>query len=160
MPRTKFQNLFFRFLMVLISVHVFAIYNTAISMGSISDNVFSIASKRIGVLFIIAFLLTSLIIIRTAKKIAFTFVDPKIDRPIMITLAMTCSMVLLMCPSMSFISTLLYNGTNHGFLTIWLHRMAYNFPFALFIQLLVIGPFVRFIFGTIFKAPSQTRAVS
>jgi len=157
MPQTKFQKLFFMFLTVLISVNAFVIYNIAISMGSMSNRVFIIARKEIAVEFVIAFLLEVLFAARLAEKLAFRVVNPKEDKPIFIILAITCMTILIMCPAMSFAATIIYNGVNAEFISHWLQKIAYNFPFAFFSQIFFIGPFVRLIFGFLFKDQHMER---
>jgi len=154
MPRTKVQKLFFIFLTVLISVIAFAIYNVAISMGSMSNRVFLIASKEVPVELVIAFSLEVLFVARSAENIAFRIIDPRTERPIFIILAITCSTVLIMCPAMSLAATLLYNGITTELFSHWLQKLVYNFPFAFFSQIFLIGPLVRFLFGLLFRQES------
>lgn len=151
MPRTTFQKLFFMFLTVLLSVHAFVIYNIAISMGSMSNHVFLLARKEVPLEFVIAFLLEALFAARMAEKMAFKMVDPRTDKPIVIILAITCSTVLIMCPAMSFAATIIYNGININFVANWIQKIVFNFPFAFFTQIFLIGPVVRFVFRCIFK---------
>ncbi len=56
-----------------------------------------------------------------------------------------------MCPMMSFIATILYNGITVEFIAQWMQKVVINFPFAFFSQLFFIPPLVRFLFGCIFK---------
>lgn len=151
MPQTKFQKLFFMFLTVLLSVHAFVIYNIAISMGSMSNQVFLLARKEVPLEFVIAFLVEALFAARLAEKMAFRMVDPRTDKPIVIILAITCSTVLIMCPTMSFAATIIYNGININFVANWMQKIVYNFPFAFFTQIFFIGPVVRIVSRCVFK---------
>ena len=45
-----------------------------------------------------------------------------------------------MCPSMSFIATILYDGINAQFISNWFQKIVFNFPFAFFIQMFLVGP--------------------
>jgi hypothetical protein len=56
-----------------------------------------------------------------------------------------------MCPSMSFAATVLYDGFTPEFLSNWLRKIVYNFPFAFFSQIFLIGPVVRLIFRGVFR---------
>ena len=56
-----------------------------------------------------------------------------------------------MCPMMSCIATILYNGINAEFFANWMHKIVFNFPFAFFSQLFFIQPIERIIFGVLFK---------
>jgi len=154
MPRTTFQKIFFMSLTVLLSVTAFTIYNVALSMGSMSNRVFLIAIREVPLTFMIAFLLEALFFFRIAEKLAFRFVDPGRDRPLVIIIAITSMTICLMCPAMSFAATLIYDGFSSELIANWLQKIAFNFPFAFFIQIFVIGPFVRLVFRTIFKPES------
>ena len=70
--------------------------------------------------------------------------------------------VSIMCPLMSFIATILYDGIiNVGmnnaslsyflinFIPMWLQKVVLNFPFALITQLFFIQPLVRTLFKKI-----------
>ena len=78
--------------------------------------------------------------------------NPK-DKPIFITIAISCIIVAFMCPIMSLIGSLLfnYNGAENIIIN-WLNLAIRNFPMALFWQLFYAGPLVRFIFKHIFKS--------
>lgn len=156
MPKTKFQQILFAAITVFLTVNAFVFYNMAIDMGGMSNKVFLAAYSVVWQECIIAFLLETLIVSKLATKLAFKFVDPKIDRPIVITLAITCMHVILMCPSMSFAATIMYNGFTYEFIANWLQKIVFNFPFAFFIQIFFIGPFVRYIFKTLFNDKRKT----
>ena len=57
MPKTKFQQLFFAFLTVLITVHLFVFYNLAIEMGGMCNQVFIDSINIVPIEFLFAFLL-------------------------------------------------------------------------------------------------------
>jgi len=151
MPTTKFQRMIFSLITVIITVHLFVFYNLAISMGGMSNQVFVTSRGVIAVEFIFAFLLSVLFVGKIAEKIAFRVVDPKTDRPYIITTAITCVTVCFMCPMMSFIATILYDGFTAEFIAQWMQKIVFNFPFAFFTQLFFIQPFVRLLFRNIFK---------
>lgn len=152
MPTTKLQRIVFAFLTVTITVHLFVFYNLAIAMGGMSNQVFIASRKVIGVEFIFAFLLEILLVGRLANKLAFRFVNPAQDKPYVVTSAIILATVCLMCPMMSFIATILYNGINAEFLAHWMQKIVFNFPFAVFSQLFFIQPLVRFLFKLIFRS--------
>jgi hypothetical protein len=156
MPQTRLQKFFFMALTVLASVTSFTIYNIAISRGGMTNGVFILAMKEIPVEFVIAFLLEAIFVFKLAQKLAFRYVDPKKDRRIVVILAITAMTICLMCPAMSLVATILYNGFNSDFLANWLQKIAYNFPFAFFTQIFIIGPFVRSVFKISFKVSNTT----
>ncbi|WP_005037026.1 DUF2798 domain-containing protein [Holophaga foetida] len=152
MPQTKFEKLFFMALTVLVSVTAFTVYNVAIAMGSMSNRVFLLAAREIPVEFTVAFILESAIVYKAAERMAFRFVDPRTDRPMVVILGITAMTICLMCPAMSFVATILYNGINCEIISNWLQKMVYNLPFAFFTQIFIIGPFVRFVFRAAFRS--------
>ncbi|AEY66497.1 DUF2798 domain-containing protein [Clostridium sp. BNL1100] len=155
MPTTKFQRVVFAFLTVIITVHLFVFYNLAIEMGGMSNQVFIASRKVVGIEFLFAFLLEIFIVGPLAEKMAFRIINPRDEKPYIITTAIICSTVVLMCPTMSFIATILYNGISTEFLAQWMQKIVFNFPFALLTQLFFIQPFVRFLFGAIFKQKTK-----
>lgn len=151
MPTTKFQKIIFAFLSVIISVHCFVFYNIAIEMGGMSNSVFLTAKNVILIEFIFAFLLEIFIAEPLSLKMAFKKVNPMKDKPYVVTTAIICSTVCLMCPMMSFIATVLYNGINSEFLSNWMQKLIFNFPFAFFVELFFVQPLVRTIFKILLK---------
>jgi hypothetical protein len=152
MPRTGFQKAVFMVLTVLVSVTCFAIYNVALSLGAMSNRVFSLALREVPAKFAIALLLEALVVYRLAQRMAFRYVDPRRDRPIVIVLAITATTICLMCPVMSLASTMLHHGFGPELAAQWCRALAWNFPFAFFSQVFFIGPLVRGVCRTIFPA--------
>lgn len=66
----------------------------------------------------------------------------------------------IMCPYMSFVSVLHYKGLTVELISFWLKAIVFNFPLAFFSQFFVIGPFVRFVFRSIYKLPSSRPGLS
>jgi len=160
MPATKFQRVVFAFLTVAMTVHLFVFYNLAIEMGGMSNQVFIASRGIIAIEFALAFLLEIFFVGPLAEKMAFRVVNPREGQPYVITTAIICTTVGLMCPMMSFFATILYNGVNAEFLAHWMQKVVFNFPFAFFTQLFFIQPFVRFLFGAIFKTQLKMQAES
>ena len=151
MPTTKLQRLVFTLLTVTITVHLFVFYNLAIEMGGMSNQVFIASRNIIAIEFIFAFLLQSFIAGPLSLKMAFSIVNPREDKPYVVTTIIICATISLMCPLMSFVATILYNGITIEFLAQWMQKIVFNLPFAFFSQLLFIQPLVRFLFRAIFK---------
>lgn len=151
MLTTKFQQVIYALLTVIITLHLFVFYNLAIEMGGMSNQVFIAAREVIAIEFIIAFLLEIFIDGPLSLKLAFGVVNPREDKPYIVTTAIICATVCLMCPMMTFVATIMYNGISIEFLANWMEKIVFNFPLAFFSQLFFIQPFVRFIFGAIFK---------
>lgn len=151
MPTTKLQKIFFAFFTVMITVPLFVIYNLAIEIGGMSNQVFIKSLKIIPVEFVFAIILEILIAGPLSEKIAFSIVNPREEKPYIITTVMICSTIVLMCPMMSFVAAFLFHGITVEFITQWMQNIVINFPFAFFAQLFFIQPLVRFIFRCAFK---------
>lgn len=151
MPKTKSQKIFFAFLTVIITVPLFVFYNLAIEMGGMSNQVFIASLKIIPIEFVFAILLEILIAGPLSEKIAFSIVNPREEKPYIITTVMICSTIVLMCPMMSLVAAFLFHGITVEFIAQWMQNIVINFPFAFFTQLFFIQPFVIFIFRSAFK---------
>ncbi|AEV28136.1 Protein of unknown function (DUF2798) [Sphaerochaeta pleomorpha str. Grapes] len=159
MPSTKLQRMVFAFLTVAITVHVFVFYNLAIEMGGMSNQVFIASKKIILIEFIFAFLLEILIAGPLSEKLAFRVVNSRENKPFVVTTAIICATVALMCPMMSFIATILYNGFSSEFISQWMQKIVFNFPLAFFSELFFIQPLVRFLSSKIFKTQLKRQAI-
>jgi len=157
MPATKFQRVVFAFLTVATTVHLFVFYNLAIEMGGMSNQVFIASRGIVAIEFAFAFLLEIFLVGPLSEKLAFRVVNPREDKPYVITTAIICTTIGLMCPMMSFVATILYDGINAEFFAHWMQKVVFNFPFAFFTQLFFIQPFVRFLFGIIFRKQLKTQ---
>lgn len=151
MPKTKFQDFIYTIIMVIVMVYAMVFYNI-INMEGPSNSVFLMALKELPIMGLIAFILEFFLIGKISQKIAFKIMNPKEDKPIFITIAISCIIVAFMCPTMSLIGSLLfnYNGPQNIIIN-WLSLTISNFPMALFWQLFYAGPLVRLIFKHIFK---------
>lgn len=155
MPTTKLQKIFYAFLTVLITVHLFVFYNLSIEMGGMSNQVFLASIKVVSIEFFFAIILELLIVEPLAEKLAFKMVNPREDKPIFVTLAIICSTISYMCPMMSLILTILFHGSTSELIAQWMQNIVINLPFAFFSQIFFVQLLVRFIFGLVFK-PQQT----
>ena len=151
MPKTKLEDFIYTIIMVIVMVYAMIFYNI-INMEGPSNHAFLMALKELPIMGLIAFILEFFLIGKIAHKIAFKIMNPK-DKPIFITIAISCIIVAFMCPIMSLIGSLLfnYNGAENIIIK-WLNLAIKNFPMALFWQLFYAGPLVRFIFKHIFKS--------
>ena len=131
-------------------VYIMVVYNIAIGMGSLTNKVFLFALEEMVFMWPIAAILEILFVGKFAKKIAFQIVKPT-DRPIAITLAMSISIVWLMCPLMSLAATILFSEFNAQIISVYFTKVVFNLPMALATQLFVVGPLVRFIFKSFNK---------
>lgn len=98
----------------------------------------------------IAFVLDFFIVSKLAFACASRMVDFRNCHPFSMILAISVASIALMCPLMSFAATLLFKNAGSQFIAVWIETTAMNFPAAFFLQLIYVGPLVRFIFRHIF----------
>jgi len=151
MPKTKFQSFIFTLIMAFCMVYCMTAYNIAIKMGGLSYPVFGIAIKEMWIEYIIVFILVFFLVTRNSLRLTFKTVDPKTTQPIVITLFIQSFTVLQMVPLITLITTFLHNGFSKDWFIQWLTSIVICFPMAFFLQVFFVGPFVRFIFRSIFK---------
>lgn len=152
MPKTRKQDFVYTLIMVIIMVYGMVCYNVSLHIGGMQNIVFFEALKELPIMGTIAFLLEFFFVGKLAQKLAFRFVDPKKDKPIVVLLAISSMIICLMCPLMSFFGCVLFNsGSIDTFFIRWLQTFALNFPMAFFYQIFYAGPSVRWIFKKIFR---------
>lgn len=69
----------------------------------------------------------------------------------MMILVISILTVMFMCPIMSLIVTIFFEGVSIELFSMWIEKIAFNYPMAIFWQLFFAGPFVRFIFKILFN---------
>lgn len=163
MPKNNKERRVFAIITILITVPCFVLYCMAIENGGILN----INPKQFVIFMIIeaiiAYLVAYFIGSPLAMKIAFKKVNPKKSSKRLVRTAIVISTVCVMCPLMSFIATILYQGIIPGiiyqsssfklseffisFVPILAKTILQNFPFALITQLFFIQPCVRKIFS-------------
>lgn len=151
MPKTKFQDVVFTIIMVIVMVYGMVVYNIAMDMGGMTNQIFLMAFGELPVMGVIGFVLEMLIAGPLSKKLAFCMVTPGKDKMIEVILAISAMTVCLMCPMMSFAATVLFKGVDSQLIAKWVQLTVTNFPMALGWQIFIAGPLVRLIFGKIFR---------
>lgn len=152
MPKTKFQDLIYTIIMVIVMVYGMVCYNISQNIGGLQNFVFLEALKELPIMGTIAFLLEFFLIGKIAQKLAFRFMDPQKDKPLFVTIAISSMIVCLMCPIMSLLGTIFFGQGELSTLFVrWIQTLVCNFPMAFFYQIFYAGPFVRWIFKRIFK---------
>lgn len=164
MPQTRFQGLMFALITVIITVPCFVFYCSGYEAGGLTVEVIKNSLIFIPIEFVLAFLCEIFIGSPLSQKIAFKAIDPKKNDPMIVETVIISATVLVMCPLMSFLATIIYNGiiavgmyggslSNFviNFIPYWLQKVVLNFPFALLSQIFFIQPLTRMIFRKIFK---------
>lgn len=177
MPKTKLEKMSFTLIVVVITVLAFVFYSTYVINGDNlmlqtgASSVMGAVDKIGGVYMfgtilpiwavilieiIFAFTLETFIVEKRALNMAISMANPESTPPLLFKVAMTVSIVSMMCPSMSLIAAFSFYPYASGFniLTLianWFELICYNLPFVLLAQLFFIQPISRKIFGTISK---------
>ena len=71
MPKTKFQDVVFTIIMVLVMVYAMVCYNIAFDKGGMSNDIFLIALHELPIMGVVGFLLEFLFVGKCAQKITF-----------------------------------------------------------------------------------------
>ena len=164
MPQTKFQKLMFALITVIITVPCFVFYCSSYEVGEFNIEVIKNSLIFIPIEFILAYLCEIFIGSPLSIRLALKAIDPKKNDHMIVETAIICATVGIMCPLMSFLATIIYNGIiavgingaplNNfiiNFIPYWLQKVVLNFPFALLSQLFFIQPLTRTIFKAIFE---------
>ncbi|MGN0521106.1 MAG: DUF2798 domain-containing protein [Eubacterium sp.] len=165
MPKTKGQGIVFGIIMSITMAYGMEVYNVAIKMGvltkaggfsNMTDIVFWEALKEAAYMWIFVFIFSNLWGNKIGHKLAAGITNPKKDNPFFVTLMVSCCTVLIMCPTMSLVASILFNiilahQPIYQLPAIWVGTVIKNFPMALLWNLFAAGPFTRFLFGKIFK---------
>ena len=150
MPKNKFQEVVFTVIMVFFMVYSMICYNIRLSVGEMTNSIFLSAFHELIIMGPIAFVLDFFIVSKLAFACASRMVDFRNCHPFSMILAISVASIALMCPLMSFAATLLFKNAGSQFIAVWIETTAMNFPAAFFLQLIYVGPLVRFIFRHIF----------
>ena len=151
MPKTKFQTVIFTLLMSFVMVYALICYNIALNTGKMENSVFLAAFHEMLIMWPVAFFLELFVVDKLAHKLALKFTDPQKENPKWFVLTLSSMIVCLMCPAMSLIATLLFKKPGIEVVSVLLQTFVLNFPMAFFSQIFFIDPFVRTVFGLIFK---------
>ena len=146
MPKTKFQE----FIFTLITSGCIIFIHT----GGLQAATFSHALHSFPLEWFIGFLCAFFIASKTSKYFAFRVAKPT-DRPIFIILCIQTFTVCTMVPLMSLLGTIESSGITSNLIFIWLQTICLNFIIAYPLQILVVGPFCRFVFRHLFVSASQ-----
>ncbi|MCD8786523.1 DUF2798 domain-containing protein [Staphylococcus gallinarum] len=148
MPTTKKESFQFGFIMCFGMVFLMTIYNLCIN-GTITKVSFLNVIYNFIIAFVLAFILDLFIVGPIAKKVAL-YLTVKSDKKIFKILAISVCMVFGMAGCMSIyglVSGYIHNGF-HSYSVIldYLSVFSKNVIFALPLQIIIMGPLVRYIF--------------
>lgn len=131
-------------------VTVMSLFNKALEYGGLTWNMFSQLPMSFLLRAPVAFILQFFIVqkfagIRTSRY--------QVENPIEYYAIRVGFTVMVMCPTMSFWSNIIYAGFTKDFVFIWLTKMVLNWGFAFGVQIFLLGPLSRLIFRKIVGNP-------
>lgn len=149
-PKSAKERIIFTTLGVLLMATTMATFNKRLVFGSFSMELF----KQVAVAFCwaapVAFLLQFFVVQKFAGKQTAKY---KTNNQILYYCIRTGFTVLIMCPSMSFYNNLVNMFRLHWsfgtFLENWISKMPINWIYAFCVQVWLLGPINRFLFGII-----------
>ena len=138
MPKTKTQRIVFGILMSFFMAYGMEVYNIAIRMGY---------NLTVGQGFIVSNLVGN----RAGAAFMAKYCAPDKDNPYFCRVMRQAGTILVMCPLMSLIASILFQVILGGQLlfrlpAIWIGTAMKNFPMAFFWNMFVAAPLVHWIF--------------
>ena len=156
MGQTKLQKFAFTLMMCFGMVLFMTIYNMILNEGFHSNLLINLLHE-----FFVALICDVFIVAKIAKLVAFKIVKPnKETKQIKIILAISSCMVVGMVLCMSVFGSIVAVGFNVAALKIYPMVVLRNFVMALPLNLLVVSPTVRFLFGMIFKEEKEEKELN
>ena len=150
MGQTKSQKFIFTLMMCFGMVLGMTVYNMLLNEG-FSDQSFNHLLKDFWLGFIVALILDVFVVGKLAKPIAFKIVKPNKDtKPIKVILTISSCMVVGMVLCMSMYGAIIAKGFTIEALKLYPICIGLNFIVALPLNLLIVSPLVRFLFGRLF----------
>ena len=113
-------------------------------------------------MWIFVFLFSNLWGTRGGASLAKRLIDPERDSAFVQGTIRSCCTVLIMCPTMSLVASILFNIVLAGMPVsqlpgIWVGTLIKNFPMALLWNLFTASPVTRLVFGALFSHVGEAR---
>ena len=161
MPKTKAQGIVFGILMSFFMAYGMEVYNISIRRGfnlteglgfaSISYGVFAEALKEAAFMAVIVFAVSNLIGNRAGARFMERHCNAQTDNPYFCRIMRQAGIILVMCPAMSLIASLIFQIILGGepilrLPAILVGTVLRNFPMAFFWNMFAAAPLVHLIF--------------
>lgn len=128
MPQTKGQGVVFGILMSVFMAYGMELYNVAAKVGGMENKVFWLALKEAAFMCVFVFVFSTLFGNRVGRYLAFRHVTPGRDNPFFITILISSCTVLIMCPTMSLVATVIFTGVDGQFIANWFDIIRQELP--------------------------------
>ena len=154
MPSSVREHLIFTSIMVFVMCLVMTIYNVIIHEGFSVDSLMN-GMKLFPLTYVVAFILEWFVVGIIAMKLVNKFLKP--SDPIIKRILITAFFFVTgMASLMSLYGAVITHGFSDNLFAIWKQNITMNYPMAYFVQVVIAGPLVRFIFGKICPAEQAT----
>lgn len=171
-PKNRAQGAIFGILMSITMAYGMEVYNVAWKMGyplmpggfsNMTNDVFVDALAEAAYMWLFVELFSTLYGNRLGSFMASRYVTPGKDNPFVCQLVRQGCTVLVMCPTMSLVASILFNVVLAGnpvtqLPAIWVGTVIKNFPMALLWNLFAAGPLTRLVFRAFFSHVGEKRA--
>ncbi len=165
MPKNRVQGIVFGILMSITMAYGMEVFNVAWKMGyptmaggfsNMTNEVFLDALIEASYMWLFVFIFSNLWGNRLGGQLADRLVDHEKDNAFLCTLVRSGCTVLVMCPTMSLVASILFNVILAGnpisqLPAIWVGTVLKNFPMALLWNIFAAGPVTRLVFGRCFS---------
>lgn len=130
--------------------------------SNMTNGVFWDALLEASYMWVFVFVFSSLWGNRLGARLSEGLVDPSRDNALLCTLARSGCTVLVMCPTMSLVASILFNVVLGGapaaeLPAIWVGTVIKNFPMALLWNIFAAGPISRGVFSRCFSRLGERR---
>lgn len=173
MPKNKAQGFIYGIIMSIAMAYGMEVYNVAWKLGiptmaggfsNMTNDVFAEAFVEASYMWILVFLFSNLWGTRGGASLAKRLIDPERDSAFVQGTIRSCCTVLIMCPTMSLVASVLFNIILAGMPVsqlpgIWVGTLIKNFPMALLWNLFAASPVTRLVFGALFSNVGEVRVV-
>lgn len=139
------KKLMFPLFMASFMVYGMETYNTCLRAKNISISSFFFPFQEFLLLVVIVIILQNLIGGPIAELLAIN-IQRSENQKMYINFTKPLCTVLIMCPLMSFVATLLFKDYYGHLVLTWTNTIKYNIPMAIVWQIIFVGPFLRGIF--------------
>ena len=165
MPKNKVQGIIFGILMSVTMAYGMEVYNVAWKMGvptmpggfsNMTNDVFLGVLIEAAYMWLFVFLFSNLWGTRVGADLAAKLVDSERDNAFLCTVVRSSCTVLVMCPTMSLVASILFNVILGGMPivqlpAIFVGTLIKNFPMALLWNLFAAGPLSHRVFARCFS---------
>lgn len=158
MPETKTESLFFTALTAWVMVYIMTLYNTVLSLGYFTNDLFLVTLRGMWAEYILIFLLAFFVSGPKALRLGRRLQLPS-GSPIFTVLSIQIFTVLLQVAFASILGVYHGAGFTVNFIPDYICAYCRNFALALPVQVFLVGPAVRRIFRALFRRSARTTPV-